>query len=439
MTGCGKVVVVIGGGVAGLSAAYRLQRKGFQVRLLEADARLGGRVGQKQVRGMRFNAGARLIYPFSKPFNALLDELGLASSLRSIGHLTARCDGEAESWLIELMPGLKSLQTPGLTFKERLRFLQLAAGLLRKRAQVDPDDAASAGDLDAQTLEAFMIRALGPNVLERMIEPVFRGTRSWNPEAVSPSFFLTTAPFLIAGANPSILSGGMDELPRALGSHVSHETGVRVVAVESAGPDPCRIEAVRAGQAVHYEADIVVSAVEGDKISAMMPDLPAEDQLFFAGVRYNPWATVHYQIDGDLPEDMRFFTRNANRVLSTYEQSPAEAGKPAQIYAQLTPEATERAGEEGLTERLHELTDAAVRKLYPDLDRTCVDRHSQWIERMLPVFYPGYGLAVRAFRERRARQKQKLYFCGDYLSQALLTGAATSGLRIADRIGGDWA
>ena len=42
--GGGRKVVVLGAGVAGLSAAYELQKKGFEVTVLEARDRVGGRV-----------------------------------------------------------------------------------------------------------------------------------------------------------------------------------------------------------------------------------------------------------------------------------------------------------------------------------------------------------------------------------------------------------
>jgi monoamine oxidase len=41
--GAGKSVVVLGGGIAGLTAAYELERSGFNVTVLEARARVGGR------------------------------------------------------------------------------------------------------------------------------------------------------------------------------------------------------------------------------------------------------------------------------------------------------------------------------------------------------------------------------------------------------------
>src|SRR5262249_48986532 len=41
--GAGKSVAILGAGIAGLALAYRLERAGFQVTLLEARDRLGGR------------------------------------------------------------------------------------------------------------------------------------------------------------------------------------------------------------------------------------------------------------------------------------------------------------------------------------------------------------------------------------------------------------
>jgi oxygen-dependent protoporphyrinogen oxidase len=54
------------------------------------------------------------------------------------------------------------------------------------------------------------------------------------------------------------------------------------------------------------------------------------------------------------------------------------------------------------------------------------------------MFYCGYGASVRRFLTRRAAARQRLYFCGDYLAQALVTGAAASGAAAARQIAADW-
>jgi 15-cis-phytoene desaturase len=57
-----KQVVVIGGGLAGLSTAARLAHKGYAVKLIEKAPKLGGRAVTIPLKGFNFNFGAHAIY-----------------------------------------------------------------------------------------------------------------------------------------------------------------------------------------------------------------------------------------------------------------------------------------------------------------------------------------------------------------------------------------
>ena len=96
-SGTGKSVVILGAGIAGLVSAYELQRAGYQVTVLEARDRIGGRAwtirgGDRIVqtgrpdqvasfgRGLYFNAGAaripsthRLILSYARRFGVQLE------------------------------------------------------------------------------------------------------------------------------------------------------------------------------------------------------------------------------------------------------------------------------------------------------------------------------------------------------------------------------
>ena len=65
-----KKAVIIGAGIAGLASALRLRKKGFEVKVLEANTYAGGKIHAFQEKGYRFDAGPSL---FTMPH--LVDEL----------------------------------------------------------------------------------------------------------------------------------------------------------------------------------------------------------------------------------------------------------------------------------------------------------------------------------------------------------------------------
>jgi len=435
-----RTVIIIGAGIAGLVAARRLSQAGHSVRVLEAAEVPGGRVGDREVRGIRFNTGARLLYDFSKPFNALIEEIGLKSALVPIRGLSAQCrDADGKSWTLELMPGPKSLLTPGLSVAERLRFLPFALKQMAARLRTDPDDAASALAADGVTLADYVRDALGSGALERMVEPLFRGTRSWNPEDISAAFFASVTPHLVGRDTVNVPAGGMGKLPAALAAGLAVECGARVVSVEAGGS--CRVHVERAGEAIAHEADIVVCATEGSLAANLFPDLADDDRAFLTSVRYNALGIVHYRLNRQVAPAMSFFTRAASGPLATWQQVPGNEakGQAPQLYAQLSPEAVAEAMKRGMTDRLDEIVGPRVRMLYPTLDQDCADLHNQWIARKLPIFYPGYARAMTGFRDRQSSARRQVYFCGDYLAQSLVTGAAASGERAAADIARHWS
>ncbi len=77
-----RKVIIVGGGLAGLSAAYALSKaKGFDIRIIEKDARLGGRVNSCAINGYNIDTGGFLVYPWYKLYKELIGVLGLGDDL----------------------------------------------------------------------------------------------------------------------------------------------------------------------------------------------------------------------------------------------------------------------------------------------------------------------------------------------------------------------
>ncbi len=54
-------IVVIGAGVAGLSAAVRLQKLGYNVHLYEKETQVGGKMNQIKQKGFTFDIGPTIV------------------------------------------------------------------------------------------------------------------------------------------------------------------------------------------------------------------------------------------------------------------------------------------------------------------------------------------------------------------------------------------
>ncbi|MEM8609555.1 MAG: flavin monoamine oxidase family protein [Myxococcota bacterium] len=88
-------VVVVGGGLSGLSAARRLRESGLSVVVLEARDRLGGRTCTVEVAGQKVDVGGQWIGPGQDRVLALIEELGVSIyPQHHQGSSTVELDGE---------------------------------------------------------------------------------------------------------------------------------------------------------------------------------------------------------------------------------------------------------------------------------------------------------------------------------------------------------
>jgi oxygen-dependent protoporphyrinogen oxidase len=373
-----------------------------------------------------YNSGARLIYPFGTALWDLIRELGVEAV--PIRNLSAACRIDGVPYRLDLMPTVRTLWTPGLTWGDRLRLSLFWVRLLRLRSRVDPDDLASGAAFDGESLAAFLDRVLGRRVRARLIDPLFRGTRSWNPDEISPAFLLTTLPHMLNRNTVYTLAGGMGRLTRELAERLGCECGRGVTEVirREGG---CRI---RFADGETVDTDLVVVAVEGARAASLLAAPEPEETRFFAALRYNSLGVVHYALREDVPPVMRFIDQAEGLSIATYQQLPAGRAK-AQLYCQLTPEATRAGGDIDMVVRND------VRRLFPDFDRLAEAHTVQWIEHKLPLPYPGFASKMALFRDWQAAAPRRVYFCGDYLAQALVTGACASGVRTAGLVAEHWA
>jgi monoamine oxidase len=149
--------IVIGAGLAGLSAADELSRAGVEVRVFEARDRVGGRVWSVPLAGAVVERGAEFVLPENSAFREMAARFGLtlvrkgtyygAREPRGIGQLTAEQLDEALSTLATMRP------LPGEDVAALLARAAVdpeAASMIR--ARIELSCAYPASDLEASVL-----------------------------------------------------------------------------------------------------------------------------------------------------------------------------------------------------------------------------------------------------------------------------------------------
>jgi oxygen-dependent protoporphyrinogen oxidase len=170
----GQRVAVVGAGVGGLTAAYRLVRAGMSVTVFESAPTLGGRVETVRVGDYVIDTAATAVGGGYADYLALARELGveIVPSPASTGICR---DGRIH--LLRLDRMIRSGVTTGLlSTRSKLRAARLGLDVMRARSKgwLDYADMRKAAPLDTESARDYALRVLNAELDAYLCEPVTR-------------------------------------------------------------------------------------------------------------------------------------------------------------------------------------------------------------------------------------------------------------------------
>lgn len=181
-----KRVVIIGGGIAGLSAAYSLrehQPKGaeFEIVLLERKDALGGNIRTEKVNGFLIEGGPDCFLSEKPWAMELCKRIGLADKLQPTN--------DAFRKTFVLSGGKLHVLPEGVILMVPTKILPLAvSGLIswpgKVRMAMEMFVPRKKDDKD-ETLGEFVRRRLGQEALDKIAEPLVAGVHAGDPETMS--------------------------------------------------------------------------------------------------------------------------------------------------------------------------------------------------------------------------------------------------------------
>ena len=206
-----RPVVVIGAGVAGLTAARTLHDSGLPVVVLDGADRVGGRIATDTVDGFRLDRGFQVLLTSYPEARRQLDLDALRLGTFEPGALV-RIDGRFHAIADPVRRPARAfgtLQAPVGTVGDKLRL----ANLRRRLATVDPESLLERPGVP--TRERLRSLGFSEQVVERFFRPFHGGVLlDASLETTSRMFEFTFAHF--ARGSAAIPAGGMAAIPEQL-------------------------------------------------------------------------------------------------------------------------------------------------------------------------------------------------------------------------------
>jgi oxygen-dependent protoporphyrinogen oxidase len=421
-------VVVIGGGIAGLSAAWRLRHR--DVLLLEAGDRLGGRM-RSDVRGDYWlNYGAHLFPQPGSRVDAMARECALEAVPVTGGMMglavasTVLTRGRVETYPFRLP----------LSLRDRVAFVKAGVKVQRAVAKYQPRH----GFEDDRTFGEF-IGPLPPAVHEIFSCAAHRATAELDELSAGCGIGLFA---LVWRGKGSLIArsllGGTGQLPAALGRELGDRarTGCRVHAVQ---PEEEDLVVEAAGETIR--ARHVIVAAQAPFAAPLVAPVSEPAAAALAQITYGPFVSLAVETceTSTMPYDDvyaiatpgRAFDMFTNQAHALRAGGPRRPGGSLMLFAGAHGAAAlMRESDEAIVERFL----ADLHALYPQTRGAIAGATVQRWELGNAYAHPGRG-RLQAPLEGALGNNENLHLAGDYFAElGNLEAAARTGLAAAERV-----
>jgi oxygen-dependent protoporphyrinogen oxidase len=182
-------VVIVGGGIAGLAAAFFLRDRGVTVTVLEGSPRLGGKLAVSEVAGIGVDEGAEALLARRPEGVGLIGEVGLSGQLVQPGTTAANIWTRGQ---LRPLPRRQMMGVPADLGELTRSGILSAAGAERARQDLQLPATDRDGDV---SVTGYVGARFGQELVDRLVDPLLGGVYAGRSEELS---FEATLPGLAA-------------------------------------------------------------------------------------------------------------------------------------------------------------------------------------------------------------------------------------------------
>lgn len=434
----GSSAIVVGAGLAGLSAAVQLVKDGARVTVIEARARVGGRVMTIRdafTQSQHAEAGGDFIDEGQEEIRRLVREYGLTlHPILRKGFSIVRQKGTGE---IQGRP--VSIERAWKPIAERAKPLVRAYRLSEQRW-----DSAIARSLAQRSVADWLDEIKADDGMRSMARGL-RGFFLADPEDLSLLVLIDQLASEAPGRDSmSRIQGGNDRLPAAMAASLGDSLHLNTVAVAVRQDQASVYLTIQrpAGDQAHMKADYAILAVPVTTLRSidMRPGLPLEQTYAFSRLKYGRVTKSLLQFD------RRFWNKKGRPTAygtdaptgAMWDGNEEQRGRAGILTLMAGGQASEDSrkivaqdGVKGLLPSLEWLKPGSAALLH---SHVVTWEDDPWAQGGYAYFDPAFDPVSRPWL---ARPHGRILFAGEHTSikwQGYMNGAVESGLRAAAEV-----
>ncbi len=408
--------IIIGAGLAGLSAAQDLHARNIDFLLLEATDRVGGRVKTDHVEGFLLDHGFQILLKGYPEAQKLLDYSALDLQPFFNGSLVWMGDSLqkiADPWR-HPVEGLQSIYNKVGSLKDKLKVAELRETLLHK----------SLSDIMASpesTTQDYLVHfGFSSQMIESFFRPFFAGI-FLEPELVSSSRFFQFIFRMFSVDSVALPAKGMGSIPQQLADQLPPDRlrlNAPVVSVDTTGT-PYKTVVLEGGETL--QARTLLIATDGYQAAQLLPQLekPAFNPVYclYFAAKQAPVTEPILTLNGS----GKGVVNNLcvpNRIAPSYAPAGQDLISVTVLGHQDNP-------------------DALFQRVQAELAGWFGETVAEWRplkQYFIPRALPRIAVPEVSLQPQANQISPGVYTCGDYLATPSLNGAMESGLRAAKAI-----
>jgi protoporphyrinogen/coproporphyrinogen III oxidase len=431
-------VIVVGGGIAGLAAAYRLKRHGCAPIVLEANAWVGGRMRTDRVGGYHIDAGVTLLGRRYHRMRALVHELSLDRLTQPVPFSLA-IDGRDRSRLFPAARRDSLLLSGNLSLRQKAALSRVGFDLLRYGRVLRHGQADQCATLDDRSAADYLesLGRGGAELLDEVFEPGLRAAMGGDVRGTSRQVLLTVV-YNTLDAGFWNFQGAVDVLSQALAATVEVRLRTEAIAVLRQ-PTGVTVEVDDGRGRAALRARGALLAVPGNRIPGLASWLPEWLSAPLSQTGFSRLSSLHLGLRRvpSATEVGVAFVDGASGIGVLELEHRRAPGRCPEGKAMVSVYFVNSPGFDCVDASDSELTEramAVMRSRFPEVADDVELIHRVAWPTGIALFPTGRVQQMGALRRRLAGWDQPLEIAGDWLDGVASESALRTGEQAADRL-----